>query len=139
MVRQHAEPIDYGKLFGDARVLMLGEDHRDRAIRRHLVGYVQRLKDIGVTHYAVEAPANPAFQELNAGRDVSLSGVDVGPAVSGGGYEEVVRAVSRAGIEVVPVDVDQSEEVPLVARGIRSWLIGSKKFLPVLLVRRLLC
>ncbi|MGW4132338.1 hypothetical protein [Amycolatopsis japonica] len=103
--------IDWNTIVGDNRVILFGENHTNRSIRDFLSRQARAMRDAGITHYGIEAPPHPAFETLNAGRSVSLSGVDVGPDNSlgeGSGYEHTIRAMRAAGIAILPLDLDLS-------------------------------
>lgn len=104
------QPVDYAQIIGDNRVLFLGEDHSNHAIRDHVASHAVDLKQAGVTHYAIEAKdeGNAVFKRLNNGEAVDLSGVDVGPGRED--YELAIRAMARQGIKVVAIDIDQSKK-----------------------------
>lgn len=104
-----AVPVNYTELVGDNSVLMLGENHSNTPIREHIAAHATQLRAAGITHYAIEAPQDPAFDELNAGIQISLASVDLGP-FSGRdkSYEQAVRAMSEQGIKIVPADIDQN-------------------------------
>lgn len=104
-----ASPVDYAELVGDSPVLMLGENHGNGCIRDHIAEHAVQLRAAGITHYAIEAPHDSAFDELNAGGQISLDHVDLGPfSRQDRSYERAVRAVAVQGIKVVPIDIDQS-------------------------------
>ena len=102
------QPVEYSQMVGDARVLFLAENHSNHAIRSHIVSHAADLRRAGITHYAIEAneASNQALERLNAGEDVDLSKVDLGPGRED--YEKAVRAMAAEGIKVVAVDIDQS-------------------------------
>lgn len=104
-------PVDWNAVVGENRVILLGEAHSNVAIRSFLAAQARSMREAGITHYGIEAPPHPAFDELNAGRMVDLTGVSVGPGFPG--YEQTIRAMRNAGITVVPLDLDQS--LPLAA------------------------
>ncbi|MEV0108337.1 hypothetical protein AB0H42_18635 [Nocardia sp. NPDC050799] len=106
------QSVDWNTVVGNNRVVLLGENHANTPIRDFLTGQARAMKEAGITHYGIEAPAHPAFDELNAGRPVDLTGVNVGP-FRNAGYEQTIRAMSAEGIKIVPLDLDQS--VPLAA------------------------
>lgn len=105
-------PVDWNAVVGDNRVVLLGEDHKNAPIRDFLAGQARAMREAGITHYGIEAPANPAFDELNAGRYVDLTGVKLGP-LGYPRYEQAIRAMRAEGITIVPLDLDHS--LPLAA------------------------
>lgn len=104
-----ASPVDYGELIGDSSVLMLGENHSNSPIRNHIAARAAQLRAAGITHYAIEAPHDPTFDELNADGQISLAHVSLGPLSRWDrSYERAVRAMAAQGIKVTPIDIDQS-------------------------------
>lgn len=105
-IESKAEPIDYGKMLGDAQVLMLGEDFLDRSVRKHLIKRAGDFKQAGFTHFAVEInPEEPLGklcenpQELNSLPNRIPYNTE---------YGETIKALMLEGIKVVPIDMDQS-------------------------------
>lgn len=107
-IEVQAQSVDYSRLLGDSRVLMLGESHDNSAIRLHIAQYAANLKRAGITHYGIEAPPNPLFDELNNGSSADLSSIPLGPWPHAFGYETAVSAVLAEGIKVVPIDIELS-------------------------------
>jgi len=107
-VREKHQGVDYSAIVGDNRILFLGENHSNTAIREHIQQHAVNLKNAGITHYAIEAKdtGNEVFERLNKGEAVDLSRVDVGPGRRD--YEEAIQAMAAKGITVVAVDIDQS-------------------------------
>jgi len=107
-IANQAEPVNYINLVGDNSVIMLGEGHFNSPIRENIALHAAEFKRAGITHYAIEAPNNPAFDELNSGNLVDLTTVTLGPVPDEHkSYERAVRAMADQGIKVVPVDIDQ--------------------------------
>lgn len=108
-IREKNEPVNYSKIVGQNRVVFLGENHNNHAIREHVLRHAQEIKDSGITHYAIEADeaSNEVLEKLNNGEPVDISNIDVGPGRAS--YEQAIRAMVRAGIKVVAVDIDQSK------------------------------
>ncbi|MFA6384963.1 MAG: hypothetical protein WCY10_06325, partial [Candidatus Omnitrophota bacterium] len=81
----------------------------------HVAGLASEFKGLGITHYAIEAPprAAGALDALNKGLTVDLSGARLCPerGFSPGLYEKAARAFARAGITVVPVDIDPARYI----------------------------
>lgn len=106
-------PVDYIQIIADNRVVLLGETHENSPIRDHLARMATAFRNAGITHYAIEASSTgrTTFDRLNAGEQVDLSQVQVGPFVPSEGrsnYETTIKAMSAQGIKIVPVDIDQS-------------------------------
>lgn len=103
-IKSSSVPVDYSKIVGNSRVLLLGEFHKNSPIRTHLSQHAADLKAAGVTHYGIEAPqTEEVFDRLNRGENVDLSQVRVGPTMADN-YEEAVRAIAKTGIKIVPID-----------------------------------
>src|SRR6185437_11169539 len=111
------EPVNYRRILGDARALLLGENHLNSvAISKHLIEHIQGLKEARITHYAIEAPAegNNILERLYNREEVDLSQTNLGP----GFHEErerVVREMAKQGIRVVAVDLNK--DLPHTAEG----------------------
>ncbi len=106
-----ATPVDYAEVLNESSVLMLGENHHNAPIRDHLAAHAAQLKAAGITHYAIEAPINPAFDELNTSGQISLASVNLGPlSAQDKSYERAVQAMVAQGIKVVPIDIDQGTQ-----------------------------
>lgn len=100
-----ARPVNYGEIIGDNSVLMLGEGHGNSPIREHIAAHAADFKAAGITHYAIEAPHNPAFD--NTGQ--YLGSIDLGPlSRSDKSYENAVQAMMSQGIKIVGADIDQT-------------------------------
>ncbi len=101
------QDVDYKKIVGDSRVLFIGEQHYNYKIREHITNHSVQLKAAGVTHYAIEArpSTNWALRKLNDGRDVDLSGIDLGPG-KGPTYERAIRTLVSEGIKIFAVDLN---------------------------------
>lgn len=107
------QPVNYTTILGNnSRILFLGDDHQDFAIRDHLVRYAQGVRAAGITHYAIEAhadtPTKEAFAKLNQGEDVDLLAVNVCPIQTANvkmNYEAATRAIAALGIQIVPIDI----------------------------------
>lgn len=99
--------VDFQKILGSSRVLMIGERHKNVTAREHLLGWVNRLKALGITHYGIEANnKNPdVMRRLNNREPVDLLDIDVGPADYSKRfeYELLMKTMSDAGICVVPL------------------------------------
>jgi uncharacterized iron-regulated protein len=107
-IANQGKPVNYVELVGDNSVIMLGEKHGNTSIREHIARNAAEFKKAGITHWAIEAPYDPAFDDLNNGNPVDLSSVDLGPLSHiDKSYEQAVRAMASQGIKVVPVDMDQ--------------------------------
>jgi hypothetical protein len=75
------QPVDYATIGEGARVVLVGENHANTAIRAHLAGRAEHIRGAGFTHYGIEAgPAGqPAIDALHRGEAVDLSRVHLGP------------------------------------------------------------
>lgn len=103
-------PVDYKRIVGENRIVFLGEGHFNPPVREHIARYARQMKEAGVTHYAIEAAETikEIITRLNNGESVDLSNVLVGPVRSN--YEVALRAMVAEGIQIVPIDVDQSKK-----------------------------
>lgn len=116
-VQYKHEPVNYSKIVGDNRLLILRDKHSNRRLKEHISLHASDLKAAGITHYAIEAnvQGNRVFVRLNAGEDVYLGDVAVGPELPyrdvRKSYEEAIKAMAAVGIPVVAVD-DQSQDDP---------------------------
>lgn len=108
-LKEQAKEINYKEIVGDSRVVFFGENHSNSPIRVHIASYAKALREAGITHYAIEATRTEQsiqlLQSLVKGKTVDLSSIDLGP---GSNCELAVRALAKEGIQVVPVDIDQS-------------------------------
>ncbi len=110
-IRDRAEPVDYSRIFADSQVLILGEVHSSSAARRHIAANAENLKNLGVTHYGIEAPKNSAIDRFNRDLLESLDGVQLGPHPyyqRDLSYEQAVRAMATSGIKIVAADIRQT-------------------------------
>ncbi|KAJ6116166.1 BTB/POZ fold protein [Penicillium sp. IBT 18751x] len=89
VVEQKGNPIDYTCLTADSQVIFFGDIHSKHSIRDHLYGNIPALRRSGITHFTVEVPTTKgAFIPLD--------------------YRKLYDTLGYYGINVVPVDIDQS-------------------------------
>lgn len=122
-IAQNRQPVNWQKMVGDNRVALLGEEHGNSLIRNHLAAHAKDLKTAGITHYAIEAEATEkskdALAKLQSREPVDLSGIELGPFMSDEGrsnYEQAVRAMATQGIQIVPIDIDQTQQYTIEER-----------------------
>ncbi|WP_231509382.1 LuxR C-terminal-related transcriptional regulator [Nocardia sp. NRRL WC-3656] len=97
------QPVNVARLVEDAQIVLFGETHTNPAGPAFLEQQAAALRAAGVTHYGIEAPPHPAFDALNSGEQVDLTGILCGPGYEN--YAETVKAMAAAGITIVPFDV----------------------------------
>lgn len=112
------QPVDYASIFDNSQLVLIGEDHRNSPVRRHLAAHAAEIKACGTTHYAVESPPSPGIDLLNKDPSYELGDTRVGVELKYDtdplkkerreSYQEVAKAMVRRGIKVVPIDVDYS-------------------------------
>lgn len=109
-IKARKQSIDYRRILGENRVLFLGLNHFNFFVAEHVTRYARYLKELGITHYAIEAQPNTAdaLARLNRGEGVDLSSVLLCPEISLApqAHEAAARAFAKEGIIVVPVDMD---------------------------------
>lgn len=111
-INTKAVPIDYSELINteDSSVLLLGNLPAARDIRIHLANNAKLLKNAGITHYAIEAIKNSAFDQLNNGQQVDLKSVMTSPLYRiDKTYEKAVLAMAAEGIKIVPIDTEKQQ------------------------------
>lgn len=138
----NARPVDYEYIFEGSRLLFLADNHTNDLIRLHVIQHAADFRRLGATHYTVEAPDNylEIYERFNRGEIRAADIPDVGPseyrdrllkAIFGHlppklsarhGYVAALEAIRAQGIEVLPIDIDQSTH-PSEAR--REWYIAT--------------
>lgn len=99
------QPANMSQLVADAQIVLFGETHTNPAGPEFLAQQAAALRAAGVTHYGIEAPPNPVFDALNAGKQVDPARVQCGPGF--GKWTDAVEAMAAAGITIVPFDVER--------------------------------
>jgi len=110
-ITRRKQEIDYEKIAGHNRLLLLGESHFDSQPPAHIAEFADVFNKMGFTHYCIEAPINsqPFLDKLSSNPDIDLSGVTLGPGFNQASYEKAVRALARKGIKIVTVAPDSTK------------------------------
>ncbi|HUD20328.1 MAG TPA: hypothetical protein VMR81_07840 [Patescibacteria group bacterium] len=103
-----AHPVDYPQMVNGSKVLMLGETHGNERIGDHLIAHISELQKLGFTHYVIEAPVSSkaVIDTLKTDPELDLSTTRLGPD-SDYYYQQIVRAMVHAGVEVVPIAMEK--------------------------------
>lgn len=96
-----------------ARVVVLGDVHNDPRIRRVLSYPVAiKLRELGFTHYAIEAPQDiqPTLDTLGKGQMVNLyNNPKIGPgSFADRTFADAVYAMAGAGMKVIALDDERN-------------------------------
>lgn len=96
-----------------ARVVILGDIHDDSRIRKALSYAVAiRLRELGFTHYAIEAPQDiqPTLDTLGKGQTVNLyNNPKIGPgSFADRTFADAVYAMAGAGMKVIALDDERN-------------------------------
>ena len=110
-IKSRKTEVDYQTALGNSQVLFLGDNHYNIFVKGHVAEYAWELKRLGITHYAIEAPQDPAIDAINKNLSADLRGVRLQPeqGFTPSLYEQAVRAFAQAGIIVVPVDISSGK------------------------------
>lgn len=110
-IREKRQSVDYKQLLQGKRVLFLADNHSNLSIRLHIAQHAQELKEIGITHYAIEADdrGKVVFDRLNQGEEVDLSGVDIGRAGKAARLKRLSEFTKMAVSGLSPLDSFKEE------------------------------
>ncbi|HQJ15686.1 MAG TPA: hypothetical protein PLJ26_04305, partial [Candidatus Omnitrophota bacterium] len=112
-IKARRQNIDYRSILGTSQVLFLGFNHFNFFVAEHIAAYAKLMKELGITHYAIEAQPKTAdaIARLNKGKEVDFGDILLCPEISLAPQAHVAAAAAFAkeGITVVPVDMDLAD------------------------------